>query len=83
MDSVTVVFVNGNIVNFLAEEFNVGLDGSSGSVIKKFAYKDAQGQDSAIYLKPREIAGIFLTKTAPGESIPVSYKVGGGSTSQE
>jgi len=61
MDSVTVVFTNGNIVNFVAQEFDVNFVSEPYGAVNKYSYKDARGEDSAGYLKPTEVAGIFLT----------------------
>jgi hypothetical protein len=76
MDSVTVVFENGDIVQFDAQEFDADFAENRG-LINKYPYKDAQGSDSAIYLKPSHVAGIFLTKPADNVSPAVAYKVPG------
>jgi hypothetical protein len=60
MVAVTVVFTNGNIVNFNAREFDVDL-GTSRGILNKYAYKDDEGEDSTIHLKPAEVAGVFVT----------------------
>jgi hypothetical protein len=51
MESVTVVFTNGRIVNFSAEEFDADLRATP-TLVNKYPYKHARGNDSAIYLKP-------------------------------
>jgi hypothetical protein len=62
MVNVVVVFTNGNVVEFSAQEFDADLANTEGtSSVNKFAYKDAEGQDSAIHLKPDQVAGIFVT----------------------
>jgi len=53
MEDVTVVFLKGNIVSFVAQEFDVDLKEDSGST-NKYSYKDAQGQDSSIHLRPNQ-----------------------------
>ena len=67
MADVTVVFANGNVVRFAAQEFDVDLVQTSGRQhVNKFPYKDAAGSDSAVHLTPIEVAGIFI---APGPSV--------------
>lgn len=63
MQDVTVVFTNGNIVLFEAEDFPATLENSSPAVFAKIPYKDGAGQDSFIHLRPRDVAGIFLTRS--------------------
>jgi hypothetical protein len=65
MADVTVVFVNGNVVRFAAQEFDADLRSGSGST-NKYPYKDSEGQDSAIHLRPNQVAGIFI---APDPSV--------------
>jgi hypothetical protein len=77
MDSVTIVFTNGNIVNFGAQEFSVSLEGASGYTVRKYEYKDASGEDSAVYLNPGEVAGVILSRAPAGQTHAVSYKVSG------
>ena len=60
MVSVTVVFTNGTVVEFAAQEFDVNLHGERGNV-DKYAYKDAEGKESAIHLQSAEVAGVFVT----------------------
>jgi hypothetical protein len=60
MVSVTVVFTNGNVVEFAAQEFDVNLHGDRSNV-NKYPYKDAEGKDSTIHLQPAEVAGVFVT----------------------
>jgi hypothetical protein len=77
MVNVTVVFINGNVVNFVAQEFDADLRSGTG-VVNKYPYKDAEGQDSAIHLKPSEVAGVFLTPTREarrGDDQTISYTV--------
>jgi len=45
MNTVTVVFTNGNTVTFEAEEFDADLGHNLGYV-NRYEYKDAHGQDS-------------------------------------
>ena len=60
MINVTVVFTNGNVIGFVAQEFNVNLASDRGS-LNKYTYKDSGGNDSSIHLKPAEVAGVFTT----------------------
>ena len=60
MVSVTVVFTNGTVVEFAAQEFDVNLHGEHGNV-NKYSYKDAEGKDSTIHLQTAEVAGVFVT----------------------
>lgn len=60
MQHVVVVFKNGNIVEIFAEEFSAELDERSNR-LQKMDYKDAQDKDSAIYLRPGDVSGIFVT----------------------
>ncbi len=75
MEQVTVVFINGNIVSFGAQEFDVDLTTGNRGAPQKYPYKDAQGQDSFVHLEPNEVAGIFLTKAAHSNDDPISYTV--------
>ncbi len=76
MESVTVVFRNGNIVNFVAQEFGADLT-ENRDLVNKYPYKNAQGQDSFIHLRPDEVVGVFLT-TSPGRNEPpIAYSVAG------
>ena len=60
MVSVTVVFTNGTVVEFAAQEFDVNLHGDRSNV-NKYPYKDAGGKDSTIHLQTAEVAGVFVT----------------------
>jgi hypothetical protein len=62
MVNVVVTFTNGNVVEFVAQEFKANLlnTGGASSVIK-FPYKDAKGNDSAIHLRPNDVSGLFVT----------------------
>jgi hypothetical protein len=60
MVSVTVVFTNGTVVEFAAQEFDVNLHAERGNV-DKYPYKDAEGKESAIHLQSAEVAGVFVT----------------------
>jgi hypothetical protein len=75
METVTVVFTNGNIVTFHAQELDVDLI-SQPSVLNKLPYKNPNGEESFIHLRPRDVAGIFLTQSA-GTQPPVTYRVPG------
>ena len=56
------MFTNGNIVSFGAQEFDADLTHTVGPAhISKFPYKDTEGQDSFIHLKPNDVAGLFIT----------------------
>jgi hypothetical protein len=56
MLNVTVVFTNVTTVSFAAQEFDADLVNSYGEgSVKKFPYKDAKGQDSAIQLRPKDV----------------------------
>jgi hypothetical protein len=74
MEDVTVVFLNGNIVSFVAQEFDVDLKEDSGST-NKYSYKDAQGQDSSIHLRPNQVAGVFCTRSSGGGEPSIHYSV--------
>ena len=76
MVNVTVVFTNGNVVDFAAEEFEVNLAANPARVAT-YPYKDARGNDSAIYLRANDVAGVFLTQPPPGETRAVTTKVPG------
>jgi hypothetical protein len=76
MQSVTVVFKNGAIAHFSAEEFDANF-GEALNYVNKYPYKDAQGNESAIYLKPDVVAGVFLTQPAPGESRSITTRLPG------
>ena len=60
MVSVTVVFTNGTVVEFAAQEFDVNLHAERGNV-DKYPYKDAEGKESAIHLQSAEVADVFVT----------------------
>jgi hypothetical protein len=79
MINVTVVFTNGTTVSFAAQEFDADLVNSYGEgSVKKFLYKDAKGQDSAIQLRPKDVVGVFVTPAPnldPDEEMPITYKV--------
>ena len=64
MVTVTVVFTNGNVVEFAAQEFDVEFKSGVG-VANKYPYKDAEGNDSAIHLRPNDVAGLFVTPGGP------------------
>jgi hypothetical protein len=72
MEDVTVVFNNGNIVSFVAQEFDVNLMEDGGST-NKYPYKDAQGQDSSIHLRPNHVAGVFRTRSSGGGEPSIHY----------
>jgi hypothetical protein len=74
MEDVTVVFTNGNIVNFAAQEFDVDLV-EERNLINKYPYKDAQGQDSSIHLRPNQVAGVFRTRSSGGGESSIHYSV--------
>jgi hypothetical protein len=63
MVNVTVVFTNGNVVQFAAQEFDVEFKSGVGDA-NKYPYKDAEGNDSAIHLRPNDVAGLFVTPGA-------------------
>jgi len=62
MVNVVVTFTNGNVVEFVAQEFKANLlnTGGASSVIE-FPYKDAKGNDSAVHLRPNDVSGLFIT----------------------
>ena len=60
MVSVTVVFTNGTVVEFAAQDFDVNQNGERGNV-NKYPYKDAEGKESTIHLQSAEVAGVFVT----------------------
>jgi len=74
MEDVTVVFLNGNIVSFVAQEFDVDLKEDSGST-NEYSYKDAQGQDSSIHFRPNQVAGVFCTRSSGGGEPSIHYSV--------
>ena len=77
MVNVTVVFTNGSIVSFAAQEFDADLVNTYGaSFVKKFPYKDAKGQDSAIHLRLDDVAGVFVTSSPSldPEEMQITYK---------
>jgi hypothetical protein len=74
MEDVTVVFLSGNIVSFVAQEFDVNLKEDSGST-NEYPYKDAQGQDSSIHLRPNQVAGVFRTRSSGGSESSIHYSV--------
>ncbi len=73
MIHVSVVFSNGNVVNFDAQEFDATIETGSG-IVQKYPYKDAAGQDSAIHVKPAEVAGIFLVPSPDHISVAVARR---------
>ncbi len=77
MDNVTVVFVNGSVANFSAEEFDVDLTAGPPDFVNRYPYKNDVGEDSAIFLQPQHIAGIFLTKPEPGRTKPITVSLPG------
>jgi len=59
MVNVTVVFTNGSIVNFAAQEFDADLVSTYGeNSVKQFPYKDAKGQGSVIHLRLKDVLGL-------------------------
>jgi hypothetical protein len=74
MEYVTVVFNNGNIVHFAAQEFDADLSQKVGYV-NKYPYKDARGQDSFIHLKPNHVAGLFITQPSATGERAITYTV--------
>jgi hypothetical protein len=73
MVNVVVVFTNGNVVEFTGQEFDADLADTLGaSLVSRFPYKDAEGKDSAIHLKPDEVAGIFVTPSTDEIATKVS-----------
>lgn len=74
METVTVVFTNGNVVSFNATEFDVSLT-ENRNYLNKYPYKNAQGEDSFIYLEPSDVSGVFITKAPSRNDPPVRYSV--------
>jgi hypothetical protein len=72
MEDVTVVFNNGNIVSFVAQEFDVDLKGDGGHT-NEYPYKDAQDRDSSIHLRPNQVAGVFRTRSSEGGEPSIHY----------
>ena len=59
MVNVTVVFTNGSIVSFAAQEFDADLVSTYGeNSVKKFPYKDAKDQGSVIHLRLKDVLGL-------------------------
>jgi hypothetical protein len=71
MVNVAVVFTNGNVVEFAAQEFDVNLHAER-DYVNKYPYKDAGGQDSTIHLQPAEVAGVFVT---PGDMDVLAVRI--------
>ena len=71
MYEVAIVFNDGSKVEFHATEFDIDLNpgrlhGSPQYVyhqIQKFTYKDSDGHDAPLYLKPNQVAGIVVART--------------------
>ena len=71
MYEVAIVFTDGSKVEFYATEFDIDLNpgrlhGSPQYVyhqVQKFTYKDIDGHDTPLYLKPNQVAGIVLAPT--------------------
>jgi hypothetical protein len=76
MESVTVVFTNGNVVQFHTQEFDADLTVNP-SRVNKYPYKNASRQDSSIYLKPNNVAGLFLTTSPARGERAIAYTVPG------
>jgi acyl-CoA synthetase (AMP-forming)/AMP-acid ligase II len=74
MEIVTVVFTNGNIVTFEAQELDMDVTMGNRNNVIRYPYKNALGEDSAIYLQPSEVAGVILTKATPGNPQGVTYQ---------
>jgi len=82
MDTITVVFMNGDVVSFPGTEFGTTPDRFLGEQhpgrVTKFSYKNGQGEDSFIYLRPNAVAGVFLTQAEPRSLIgPITVHVAG------
>jgi hypothetical protein len=80
MVNVVVVFTNGNVVEFAAQEFKVSLLNTGGaSSVHEFPYKDARGDDSAVHLRPDDVSGLFVTPGGPLRSgdHAIRYSVAG------
>ena len=57
-----MVFTNGSIVSFAAQEFDADLMITSGeNSVKMFPYKYAKGQDLLIYLRLNDVLRVFVT----------------------
>jgi hypothetical protein len=71
MYEVAIVFNDGSKVEFHATEFDIDLTpgrlpGSPQYVyhqIQKFTYKDVDGHEAPLYLKPNQVAGIVVART--------------------
>jgi len=71
MYEVAIVFNEGSKVEFHATEFDIDLNpgrlpGSPQYVyhqIQKFTYKDVDGHEAPLYLKPNQVAGIVVART--------------------
>ena len=78
MDTVPVVFTNGSVVSFAAQEFDVDLTQDEASV-NMYPYMNARGEGSYIHLRPAAVAGVFLTRAEPlSHDRPVYYTGAGG-----
>lgn len=61
MDSVGIAFKNGTKMRFFAQEFDIDLDGvTSYSLLTKFTYTDANGNQKPLFLMLEEVAGITV-----------------------
>jgi len=79
MVNVTVVFTNGNVVSLAAQEFDADLASGGGGVVNRYPYKDSEGNDSAVHLRPDDVAGLFVTTGGPLRSgdQAIAYSVAG------
>ncbi len=53
-------------VTFETQEIDIDLTMGNRNNVNRYPYKNARGEDSAIYLQPSEVAGVILTKDMPG-----------------
>jgi hypothetical protein len=75
MYRVIITYVNGEKVEFDAAEFDVDFRNTAPSeeknALRKFTYKDEDGNDTFIYLTPAQVAGIVLVGKLEPHSAPV------------
>src|SRR5688500_6656433 len=62
------------VVHFTAQECEADLSQKVGYV-NEYPYKDAQGHDSFIHLKPNQVAGVFITRPATSGEQVITYTV--------
>ena len=74
MYEVAITYTNGSNVSFHAQEINIDFDplkliGSANRlrIVQKFTYKDIDGEDAFLYLKPNEVSGVVTARIDAGK----------------